>query len=283
MIVISHVVQTLTSENQFISYNDYVLDITNATKSFQKMILIYLSHFGVLGNSLFFVCSAWFLLESSCCRKKKIYSMIVEIWIVSIIITIVTNVFILHHVSIKILIQCLFPTTFSVNWYMTCYMIFYIIHPFLNKIIFEFNKVQMFRSALFMSLLYIVAGFFKSNLFFSSMIILWCAIYFIVAYIKLYMINFVNNNKNNIMGLILCSMCFIGCILLTDIIGLHVSFMSDKMLYWVNNCNPFLIGMAISLFNIFRNCKFTNHTINYLSGMSLLIYIIHENLIIRTY
>ena len=54
LIVISHVVQTLTSENQFISYNDYVLDITNATKSFQKMILIYLSHFGVLGNSLFF-------------------------------------------------------------------------------------------------------------------------------------------------------------------------------------------------------------------------------------
>lgn len=39
----------------------------------------------------------------------------------------------------------------------------------------------------------------------------------------------------------------------------------------------------ISIFNIFRNCKFTNHTINYLSGMSLLIYIIHENLIIRTY
>lgn len=47
--------------------------------------------------------------------------------------------------------------------------------------------------------------------------------------------------------------------------------------------NPFLLAMSIAMFNIARNIHFKNRFINYISKLSLLIYIIHENIILRTY
>lgn len=55
------------------------------------------------------------------------------------------------------------------------------------------------------------------------------------------------------------------------------------MMYWVNYCNPFIIFMSIAMFNIARNVHFKNRFINYISSLSLIVYIIHENLILRTY
>ena len=61
LIVISHVAQTLTSENPYITYNGYIVDISHATTNIQHLILVCFRTFGPLGNSIFFVCSTWFL------------------------------------------------------------------------------------------------------------------------------------------------------------------------------------------------------------------------------
>lgn len=72
-IVISHVVQTLTCSNIFIINNDYVLNSSQATTNIQKIILVYFRHFGILGNTIFFTASAWFLLESYHFSAKNIF------------------------------------------------------------------------------------------------------------------------------------------------------------------------------------------------------------------
>lgn len=65
VIIVNHVVQTLVSENLEISYQGYVVDVSNATKDIQHIVLLIFRHFGVLGNSIFFIASAWFLLKSN--------------------------------------------------------------------------------------------------------------------------------------------------------------------------------------------------------------------------
>lgn len=72
-IVISHVVQILTCSNIFIINNDYVLNSSQATTNIQKIILVYFRHFGILGNTIFFTASAWFLLESYHFSAKNIF------------------------------------------------------------------------------------------------------------------------------------------------------------------------------------------------------------------
>lgn len=98
-----------------------------------------------------------------------------------------------------------------------------------------------------------------------------------------YLMSFVDNIRENIILFIIGVIGFIGIILITDICGLYSQVLSDKVMRWVNNCNPFLLAMSIAMFNIARNIHFKNRFINYISKLSLLIYIIHENIILRTY
>ena len=283
VIVINHTVQSLTNEAYNIPNNGFVIDISRATTNIQCILLQIFRHFGVLGNSVFFICSAWFLLKSKNWNKKKWLFMVIEIWVVSIVIFIITYIILHGNISIGIVISSLFPTTFGNNWYMTCYLLFYPIHPILNSIVNMMNQRQLFRSTLVMVFLYVFMNFINCSWFFSSAIILWITIYFAIAYMQKYLMSFVDNIRENIILFIIGVIGFIGIILITDICGLYSQVLSDKVMRWVNNCNPFLLAMSIAMFNIARNIHFKNRFINYISKLSLLIYIIHENIILRTY
>lgn len=283
IIIINHVVQTLTSKNPEIAYSGYVVNISVATTNVQNIILLIFRHFGVWGNSLFFICSAWFLLKSKSCKKKKMFFMLIEIWTISIIIMVMSYVLLHGRISTKILINSIFPTTFANNWYMTCYLLFYPIHPILNNIIEKMNQQQLFRSALVLVILYIFLDFIKSDLFFSSPLILWIAIYFSMAYMQIYLTSLTKSISKNILLLFVSTIGFIVLIILTEIVGLHIPVLSGQMMRWVNNCNPFILAISIAMFNIARNIHFKSKFINYIASFSLLIYIIHENIIIRTY
>ena len=283
VIVINHTVQSLTNEAYNIPNNGFVIDISRATTNIQCILLQIFRHFGVLGNSVFFICSAWFLLKSKNWNKKKWLFMVIEIWVVSIVIFIITYIILHGNISIGIIISSLFPTTFGNNWYMTCYLLFYPIHPILNSIVNMMNQRQLFRSTLVMVFLYVFMNFINCSWFFSSAIILWITIYFAIAYMQKYLMSFVDNIRENIILFIIGVIGFIGIILITDICGLYSQVLSDKVMRWVNNCNPFLLAMSIAMFNIARNIHFKNRFINYISKLSLLIYIRHENIILRTY
>lgn len=283
VIVINHTVQSLTNEAYNIPNNGFVIDISRATTNIQCILLQIFRHFGVLGNSVFFICSAWFLLKSKNWNKKKWLFMVIEIWVVSIVIFIITYIILHGNISIGIIISSLFPTTFGNNWYMTCYLLFYPIHPILNSIVNMMNQRQLFRSTLVMVFLYVFMNFINCSWLFSSAIILWITIYFAIAYMQKYLMSFVDNIRENIILFIIGVIGFIGIILITDICGLYSQVLSDKVMRWVNNCNPFLLAMSIAMFNIARNIHFKNRFINYISKLSLLIYIIHENIILRTY
>ncbi len=282
LIIISHVTQTLSTKIAVIPFSDYVIDLSTATTNIQYFILTLFRYFGVLGNSVFFVCSAWFLLRSEKFEKKKCFSMIVEVWIISLIILIISLI-LGTNISIKHIIKCLLPITFGTNWYVTCYLLFYAIHPLLNKIISSLSKRNLFRIATTMFILYFGFNFIKDIFFFPSRIILWITIYFVMAYMQLYMKDFANDIKKNVIIIVVCVCLFLGLALVTNYLEFHISFFHDKMLHWTSHYNPILTIMAIAMFNVARNIHFKNRVINYISSLSLLIYLIHENLILSTY
>ena len=283
LIVISHVVQTLCSKNNYISYQDYVLDLSTATTNIQHIILLLFHHFGVLGNTVFFACSAWFLLRSSRFNKRKCLFMLIEIWVISVTILVVTYMITGGKISAMIILKSIFPTLFANNWYLTCYLLFYPIHPLLNSVIKGLSKQHLFRISAAMFMLYCVFCFVYERWFFSSFIILWITIYFVLAYIQLYLVDFCNDLRKNFFLLLFSIAGFVGLIVLSEFLGLNISSLRNKMLHWWTNYNPFLIAQAIAMMNIARNIRFRNAAVNYISGLSMLIYIIHENLILRTY
>lgn len=166
IIVIRHVVQTLTFKNPDAVYQGYIIDISKATTDIQKIVLLIFRHFGVWGDALFFICSAWFLLKITEYKKKKWFFMLIDIWTVSIMILVITYVILHGGISPKIMIESIFPTFFSNNWYMTCYLLFYPISPILNRVINSMSKKQLFRSTSALTILYIFINAILEDCFF---------------------------------------------------------------------------------------------------------------------
>ena len=283
LIVINHVVQTLCSENDYVPYQDYVLNLDTATTNAQYFVLMLFRHFGALGNTIFFVSSAWFLLHSTRFKKKKWLFLLLDVWVLSVVILTVFYCMTGGKIAGTVVIKSVFPTLFANNWYLTCYLLFYPIHPLLNRLIMQMSKRSLFRISAVMFTLYCGVNFIRDDLFFPSTIILWITLYFVMAYIQLYCTDFCQNMKKNGLLLLLGLAGYVGLMAMTDFLGLRSSLFRDRMLYGVTNCNPFLILMAIAMLNIARRAHFKSAFVNYIASLSLLIYLIHENIILRLY
>ncbi|SEK38718.1 Acyltransferase family protein [Streptococcus equinus] len=273
----------LHSSNNMVGIQDYILHISIATTNIQYLILAMLQSSGSFGNTIFFVCSAWFLLDSSKVNKKKMLQMLLDIWVVSIIIFIIVYFLRSGNIGLVMILKQIFPTTFQNNWYMTCYLLFYPIHPFLNWIIKKMDQKVLLKTSCILSFLYIGVNFVQDGHFFTSQLILWVTIYLMIAYMKYYLVDISNNIKINIRLFIVGFVGNYGIVALTNFLGLHISIFNDKLLRWGSNCSPFIILMVIGMLNIARNIHFESSVINNISKLSLLIYIIHENILLRTY
>lgn len=233
------------------------------------------------GNTIYFIASCWFLSKKQTNKKQKILFIILDVWLISILWFIPCFVMGIK-LNAKQIITEIFPTLFANNWYITCYIIFYLIYPYLNIIINNINKVEHFNIALFMFLAYFFLSFFKGGLLFNDDVLTFSIpCYFIITYLERYKESFTNNNKINVILFISSIVMQFLCILIINKLGLKFSIFKDKPLYFNRNGNFLTLIFAISIFNLFKSFKKTNNIINGISSLSLLQYVIHENILFK--
>lgn len=187
IIVISHVVQTLggnTLTPLYTGYSSFIINYSVCTQDTTTLIICLLQYLGAIGNAIFFICSAWFLLESNKFSPKKLLSMILDVWFISVIILFVVHFVMKKEISRDIMLWSCFPTTFTNNWYVTCYILFYPIHPLLNNWINKLSQQSLLKAVIVLNILYVICNFLWSGLYYESPLTLWIAIYFTIAYIK---------------------------------------------------------------------------------------------------
>lgn len=284
-IVISHVTQSLGRDVSSLGIpSDYLVDISHSTKNIVSLVLAFFRYFGALGNTLFFICSSWYLCDKKQGgdNKSKIFKLIVDIWVVSVLILIgfiisgvqVSNVFVL---------KSFFPTTFSNNWYMTTYILFYLMYDKINVLIDKMKQKELFISVCLLIFLYCGFGAIKEEFFCGNSLTNFITIYFFVSYMKKYMLNVMESLKYNTIVLIIGIILLISMFMTTNILGLKFEAVNNFILHWNRNNNIVIIIISIATFNLSRKASFVNPFINYISSLSFLIYIIHENLIVSAY
>lgn len=153
----------------------------------------------------------------------------------------------------------------------------------LNKIIISFDKQTHFIVSLVLFGLFFIVGFIIAPSFNNNLIV-WVAIYFIIAYFKLNGQNFCSSNKINITLVLLGISGIISLTVITYFLGVKISFFNNVSMYrWASANSPLFLFIAFGSLNLFNKSKFTNRFINYISSLSFLIYVIHENLLFRCY
>lgn len=286
LIVLSHVIQTLTEPNYVLGIGEGTfINIATATTDLNVLLLALFRICGALGNNMFFICSAWFLVNSKKMSLKKVVHMILDVWIINMIVLIALRS-IGVQLQISDTVKTFFPTTFANNWYITCYLLFYMIHPFLNRMLeqLSINEHLAFATILFVIYFIIpVLPLEEINLFFANEFVIFLATYVIVSFIKIFKNEWTEKLKTNKCILFVSVISYIVLILCVDFLGLRTNYFLNRLVRWNMNNSLFMFLIAFSSFNIMKKKEFINRTINYLSSLSLLVYIFHENLAFRRY
>lgn len=263
----------------------YLIQLELASKSVQVIIMVLFRYGGQLGNAIFIICSAWFLLDNNVVNMKKIVYMIADCAVISIIFL---GFFCIsgYRLPLKEIISAFLPITLNVNWFVGCYLLFYMIHPALNKVLNSLNQKNLLKINSILFLLYSFLNTLSGRIgggYYYNDLIGFISIYFFVAYIKKYLLHFFEKTRVQVFTFFFSIAGLFALIMFTNYLGLNFIFFYDKLLHWNHFMNPLILLCANSLFHIFRKKERINKGINYISSLSILIYIIHNNKLIREY
>ena len=259
---------------------EYCIDLSKATTDVQQIIMLFVRYGGQLGNDIFIVASAWFLLDSKKANAQKAVHIVVDCWVISVLFMLG---FTLCGVKLPlgVVLKSLIPITMNANWFVGCYLIYYLIHPALNITIEAIDQKQLLTTNLVLAFFYCGIQTIIRDRFYYTQVVGFICIYFFTAYMKKYMVRFVQSKRENIRCFLLSAGMFTLSLIMLNSLGLRIGALRNYMTTWSVITNPFLIVMAMALFNLFNSSTFYSKSVNYISGLSLLIYMIHGNRLVE--
>lgn len=240
---------------------------------------------GAISNGIFIIISGYFLINYYNNEKlyKKVIKLCLEMCLYSYLIAFIVGITGIKSISKIELIKIIFPFIFG-NWFLIYYMILLLFVPFINVLIRKISKNELKKLIVIMFLLFSIIEIITHKSLGFSYHDIFILNYFIGAYIRLYIdINKIDIKKCLFLVAILILLLTISVISII-IIGLYINNFNiiNKCAYLVtNNCSPFVIIIAISIFIIFLKINVSNKFINYISNSVLGIYLIHENSLLR--
>ena len=283
LIVFFHVLTSMCSDASRYMDGQLYQMLRSATVRPDIFLTRLAGHFGQMGNYTFFVCSAWFLIDSGNWNRRKWFGMIVELWLLNIAILAVTLALRGGELPFNKIFRSFFPTIFGNNWYMTAYIMFYPIHPLLNRLSGTMGRRELLRLSLASAFIYFFVDFLLGDYLFASDFICWLAVYFIMTYMKKYARVYCDDRRKNLIALATGAICWVGIELALNLLGLRFDALHARQLYFRSDYNPFILVMVFSAFNLARQARLRSKAVNYLAGLSMLVYVLHDGMLVRQY
>lgn len=257
-----------------------LLGLNNGSPEIVGGILLTLFRYlGQVGDTLFIMCSAWFLCDRDSAKADKCIKLILDSFVISIIGLGIASVFLSP--SLKEIIRCIFPITLQTNWFVGCYIIYYLIHPLLNKAVKGLSRPQFRFLVVLMFLAYSVISTVHGSYYFTNLVA-FIMMHYLVAFAKKYEM-FKHDTKQDVMTILACSGLLLMSIVLMIILGSRIGLLADKNLLLCHFYNPLIIGIVTPvLFTAVRR-KRTSGIVNSISSLSLFVYLIHGNYFWQAY
>lgn len=241
----------------------------------------------IVAVNCYVLITGYFQIDSKF-RLKKVVSIWVKVLLYSISIYIIIMLFGIRQFSAADLIKSFFPVITNVYWFVNCYLLLYIISPFLNKLIKslekkEFQKLLVILFVVFCILPSILPSSFNFDTTGGYGIIWLIVLYFVGAYIRLYVKNSYKNKINLYAFLGISIFNYISFLLIKYMCNIIQITDMSTMLYHYNFVTVFLA--SVFLFMYFKNLevkegKFKNLVIK-IAPLTFAVYIIHEQVVLR--
>lgn len=246
--------------------------------------LLYLPNcisWGNIGNLIFIVISNYFLSTSKVCKKEKIINMIVDQLVISLIVMFITIVIMKKPMSKITILKQILIVFYGGNWFITWWLIYYLIHPFLNIIIDSIDKQTYTKVVVILTLFYGILIVIPQNAIPKENIIDFIVLHFIIGYIRKYY----DAEASKVLGNYKFLICAVVIFLVSIFAFMMFSYFSKYDLWKAGTKRTYLlmVMVVLSLFYIFKKMKFANVFINEMASLVMLVYIIHENYYFKEY
>ena len=262
-------------------YDEIYVNLTETEFSFQHILFTLFRWMGQIGDALFVGCSAWFLCDSKSFKAQKLIKMVMDTILISWIGLAIAMFFVSP--TIGQIVKALLPITFQQNWFVGCYIIYYLIHPLLNKASSDLTKPQlMLLSGMLFVAYSLISVVIPGRYYYSNLVGFICIHYYVMCTkrclnekIDLNMCRIISASAFIILGVFIMLQNYLGNILDTA---------RTRNLYFCTYINPLIIIMALSVICLAAfERNFESRFVNRFSSFSLLVYLFHANYFWLTY
>lgn len=255
--------------------------------SFNKLLCDTCNYFGELGVNCFVLISGYFLSKSkSMFKLKKVLLFSLQVLFYMVLSQVILFAVKSPDSNIFSFRSYAFPLLTNRFWFISAYVILYIISPYLNIVIDSINKKQFQFLLLSQIIIWsvfptIAYGAIDKNPESSSLYsrFIWLVVVYIIgAYIRKYDLIFLNSVKR----------CLILFLSVLSILILYIvccnfeilpAFVSNKYssVYFATPNSIIELLLSVSLFGVFSYIKVPNKSvINYIASCTLGVYMLHD-------
>lgn len=256
-------------------YVEHGLDLENLNYPFGLNLVLswFMKYGGKFGCFLFILITGYFMIHSSF-KLNKFILLILEIWFYSVAVYVVLAVGNMVPVSGKYIIKALLPVEGS--WFVKVYLLIYILTIFINPMVKSLSREKLLALiCVLMTVMSVLPTLFAKDLFGFERVDYFVLTYIIGAYIRLYPCKLMDKKK--VWGSV-----FVVFYLTYIVLCLSMYKMGKDPLLFSKIFSFSVMGGAIALFLLFRNYHFYNKQINYFASMMLGIYLLHDNIMLRS-
>lgn len=248
-------------------------------------------------NSLVFL-MGYFNGSNKKIRKEKYLKLIGEAWFYKAIIAIIFIIFQLAHLSHITIFEELLPLDFNNYWFLNCYLIVYILSPYLNKVTEKLTEKEFLRFILILVFLLTILPIISQNRILSnngSNVINFIIVYYLGSYFKKYPLSenyhfkYFSKKKLQIL-LVIMLFAFAILNISTNCLGEKMYNLDNEFFQYIGKIilstftsysNPFVIAQACAYCLLFETFKIKSKIINYCAASTFGIYLIHDNHLVR--
>lgn len=250
--------------------------------SFQTNLFCVLGMWGKTGINCFVLITGYFMCTSKI-TLKKFLKLFFQIEFYSITISLCFLIANYEHYSVKMFLLDLFPIKSVSCGFVDCFLIFWLLIPFLNKFISSLNRQQHSYLIVILLFSYVLMRFFPRAEIMLNYVSWFVVLYFIASYIRLYLEGTLKK-----LGVARIALMAIMCVLVSVVSVMVmlqmvakgiIPFSLSRVYYFVSDVNaPMALVTSICVFVFFKNVRIGyNPFINFIARTTFGILLFHAH------
>lgn len=249
--------------------------------TYNSYVSVALHIWGGLGVNCFTMISGYFMIDKSF-DFKRVLKIAVQTWIYSILLMIVGTCFIKQSFNLNDVLISFLPILFGEYWYVTAFVGMAMVSPFLNILIKKLGKTNWKKMIIVVGIMLSVIPNLIPHLTYYNDTLWLIYIYILIGGMKYY--ECMGLSKSKALLIFIISFMFI---LISTLITLALAndhpILYQGLGYFSTRCVFVMLICSVSLFEFFRQIKFSNTFVNRIASTAFGVYLLHENPWINKY